>query len=133
MNQHIQYFHNPDNGRAADVSRDTSGRYAVHMRNGNLFIDSEFDIDSKDEALETAQDFINGRVTNVEMIVRLMERANSGPLIQGFVVEALGRYADQVKDAAPEQLGGVAAFINPDAWRACAQEVSDTLKKHLEN
>ena len=62
--------------------------------------------------------------TNVQRIKRIMENAESGPLMQCFVIDALAQHADRVRaefEENPHWMDG--NFINPEAWKACALEV----------
>jgi hypothetical protein len=59
--------------------------------------------------------------TNTEVITNLMEFSRMGPLMQGFIIEALRIYADAVinrQDELPKN-----GLISAAAWVACAQEV----------
>ncbi len=71
------------------------------------------------------------RLTNTQMLTRLMEFAQSGPLMQAFILEAIGRYAKTCAEQDP------AVFDSPilvgAAWHACAVEARDTLEQHLKS
>lgn len=61
------------------------------------------------------------RTTNVEFVTELMEFANSGPIIQAFVLEALRLYAESVvqnQEQIPDN-----GFISRRLWVGCAEEV----------
>ena len=62
--------------------------------------------------------------TNVEFVERIMEFSRAGALIQPFVLTALEKYAQQVKQMPQEQRDqmdrGMIAFA---AWERCADEV----------
>lgn len=61
------------------------------------------------------------RATNVEFVTELMEFANSGPIIQAFVLEALHLYAESVvqnQEQIPDN-----GFISRRLWVGCAEEV----------
>lgn len=60
------------------------------------------------------------RKTNVERVTEFMEYSKTGALAQIFVMEAIGRYADQVLKAGPEACAS--AFIDGEAWCRVAQE-----------
>lgn len=69
--------------------------------------------------------------TNEQLIERLMKRPRSGPLMQGYILEALAKYSELIVKATDDELGGPNAIIHPPAWRACAQEVLDNINEHL--
>jgi hypothetical protein len=59
--------------------------------------------------------------TNVEVLNEFMEFGS--PLRQGFVVEALTRYAKQVTSNPDAVRAGMKdAFISADAWIQCAED-----------
>lgn len=138
---HIRTFRG-DSGRTATVYFDRhDGQYEVQLKDGagndhppEIFALDEYGegaagaAAAKQDAIDAAQTFVDGHPTNVEVIVRLMERAQSGPLMQAFVVEALIHYADQVVGAAADYDGGV---VSMRAWKACAEEAQRTLNNHL--
>ena len=59
--------------------------------------------------------------TNVQFLTALIK--NADPLLQMFIVESLGRYADQVAAAAPLEHG----FIDGRAWKRTAQRLGEQL------
>ena len=66
------------------------------------------------------------RETNTKFIVRLMDQASTGPLMQAFVLEAMRIYASDVltlETPADAESG----FISWNAWQACAAEVDQAL------
>lgn len=68
------------------------------------------------------------RPTNVEFLTELMEYSNYGPLMQGFVMEALRTYAQAVvqrQDELPTD-----GFVSPAAWAGCASELLEKLEAH---
>ncbi len=56
-------------------------------------------------------------ITNVELINKLMTHSQQGVLMQAFIIEALGKYAEQTKVSPP---WSNQSFISEAAWRACA-------------
>jgi hypothetical protein len=71
--------------------------------------------------------------TNAETLEHLMNWAKSGPIVQLFIMDALGKYADRVgqltDEQAIEQIGDN-GFISPIAWRNAAREIKTTLDDH---
>lgn len=71
------------------------------------------------------------RLTNTQMLTQLMEFAKAGPLMQAFILEAIGRYAKECAKQDP------AVFDSPilvgAAWHSCAVEARDTIEKHLKS
>ena len=62
------------------------------------------------------------RKTNIERVTEFMEYGS--PLRQGFVIEAITRYADQVA-AADQQGFNKNAFISFEAWQQVAKEAQE--------
>jgi hypothetical protein len=72
--------------------------------------------------------------TNKQFVADLMDYSSVGALSQVFLLQALESYSAQVLAASNEQLGGDRAFINPDAWKACARETLENLSRYyMEN
>jgi len=69
--------------------------------------------------------------TNIEFVTRVMDFADTGPLMQAFVLQALEQYAKTVAKASDADLGGDLAMVPPDVWRRCATELSAKIKEHL--
>lgn len=64
--------------------------------------------------------------TNVEFVTDLMERSRHGPLIQGFVIQALAEYSAAVAKGGPEACDS--AMVSGHAWHGCAVELQEKLK-----
>ena len=66
------------------------------------------------------------RDTNTKFIVRVMDHASTGPLMQAFVLEALRIYSANIlaTETPPDAETG---FISWNAWRACAAEADQAL------
>ena len=64
--------------------------------------------------------------TNVQLVTRLMEFSQQGPLMQAFVIEALASYAQDTLD---QEKWSNHSFINQDTWKACAAEVKKTIEE----
>lgn len=64
------------------------------------------------------------RETNTKFVVRLMDQASTGPLMQAFVIEALRDYSARVMAAEPRADNG---FVSWTAWHACAAETDQAL------
>ena len=62
--------------------------------------------------------------TNVQLINDLMTHSKQGVLMQAFIIEALGKYAEQTKVSPP---WSNQSFISEAAWRACADEALDAI------
>ena len=70
--------------------------------------------------------------TNIEAVTEMMNFSEYGALAQVFIIEAIGKYADQVAKATPEQLASLRdSFFSPEAWQGVAREVREKLNKHL--
>ena len=65
------------------------------------------------------------RMTNTEFVVHLMEYSRNGPLMQMFVIDALGKWADRVAASPPIEHG----LINGEAWKDCAVELRERLNE----
>lgn len=66
--------------------------------------------------------------TNTERLTRLMENSHCGPIMQGFIMNAILEQARAVKmhmDANPD-LMNADWIVNPKAWHACAAEIVAT-------
>lgn len=73
----------------------------------------------------------NAPETNVEAITRLMEWSNNGALMQGFVIEAVAKYAEQVQNMPQDQRDRMDAGLLPYApWKACADEALAFVNAH---
>ena len=64
--------------------------------------------------------------TNTKFVVRLMDQASTGPLMQAFVLEALRDYSARMLAAEPPA-DADAGFITWTAWHACAAETDQAL------
>jgi hypothetical protein len=64
--------------------------------------------------------------TTTKFVVRVMEQASTGPLMQAFVLEAMRIYAADIlaTETPPDAETG---FISWNAWRACAAEADQAL------
>ena len=63
--------------------------------------------------------------TNIEFITELMDFPRSGPLMQGFVMTALEKYALRSKSITEEEWGQ--SMISLPAWKMCANEILEKL------
>lgn len=140
----IRTIHNPDNGRAADVYFDDDGTYVVeyHALAGNFdeetFSPSEYDhLDAlkaaaraESDAIWAAGDFTKAKVTNTEFIVHLMQTAQSGALMQAFIIDALTKHSEAVVEAPIEKFDPN-GWVNPIAWKRCAAELQASITAHL--
>jgi len=64
------------------------------------------------------------RDTNTKFIVRMMDQASTGPLMQAFILEAVRNYAAEIlATETPTKTG----FISWAAWQACAAEADQAL------
>ena len=70
------------------------------------------------------------RHTNKQLVINLMDHSSAGALSQVFVLQALENYSAQVLAASNDQLGGDRAFVNPEAWKACARETLEKISCH---
>jgi hypothetical protein len=66
------------------------------------------------------------RKSNPEFIADLMRYASAGPLMQAFVIEALGRYAAEVLASDPPA-NAENSVISWTAWAACAAEITQAM------
>lgn len=61
--------------------------------------------------------------TNVEFLTELMEYSKFGPMVQGFVIQALHEKADEsAKDPHPERYD--CGLFDGTYWQAIAQDVA---------
>ena len=68
------------------------------------------------------------RETNEQLVIRLMRFSRNGALMQVFVLTALQRYAELVKDAKPEEVQS--AMIPAEAWKRVADELLEEIERH---
>lgn len=62
--------------------------------------------------------------TNEEFLARLMQWSDNGPLMQGFIMEALRIYSEQVITMPDDQRASMdRGFIAYSAWESYAKEV----------
>lgn len=66
------------------------------------------------------------RETNTRFVVRLMDQASAGPLMQAFILEALRDYSAKIL-AIETPADADAGFITWTAWHACAAETDQAL------
>lgn len=66
------------------------------------------------------------RETNTKFIVRLIDQASTGPLMQAFVLEALRDYSARIL-ASETPADAESGFITWTAWHACAAETDQAL------
>lgn len=69
---------------------------------------------------------------NLEMIRKLMEHSNAGPVMQAFILQALISHAEKMLKATDEQLGGDRGLVSPTVWRTCAGEVQKAMDERLD-
>lgn len=128
---HLKTFRNPDTGRRAVVEQmvgpAVGPAFTVTKTNGQLALGVEH-FETKERALEEADDWTKGRATNVERVLHMMENAKSGPLMQGFIMTALERFAQQVHEA-PLETFEKQTVVHAPAWKACGTELYEYLKK----
>lgn len=70
--------------------------------------------------------------SNVEMVIRIMEQSEAGPLMQAFVIDALWKQVDRVieyYDEHPEELENNNLLISGMAWQGCALALQKELQK----
>ena len=61
--------------------------------------------------------------TNIQLVTELMTHSQQGVLMQAFIIEAIAKYAEQVKaNPLPDN-----SFISAQAWGACADEALDAI------
>ena len=61
--------------------------------------------------------------TNIELVTEMMSYSKQGVLMQAFIIEAIAKYAESVKENPLPDNG----FISPHAWDACASEALDAI------
>jgi len=69
------------------------------------------------------------RKTNVEFITEVMEYSRCGALMQGFVIDSIGKMARAVLDAGEPEDDGK-GLVNSQAWYQCAKELDEKLTEH---
>lgn len=67
--------------------------------------------------------------TNIEAVTQLMDFSQHGALMQGFVLQAIEQYAQQVL-ANKDQISDT-GMISKQAWVGCAQEALGHVTAHL--
>ena len=72
------------------------------------------------------------RKTNTEFVAQLMDFAQTGSLMQAFVMTALEKYSAQILDAEQDDWAAN-GFISFEAWQASAREVRDSLDTHFKS
>jgi len=61
--------------------------------------------------------------TNIQLVTHMMTHSKQGVLMQAFIIEAIAKYAEQVKASPlPDN-----SFISAHAWGACADEALDAI------
>lgn len=68
------------------------------------------------------------RRTNVQWVKHAMEYSKFGALSQAFIMEAIGRYANQIAELDPARLDS--ALISGEAWVGVAKEIKASLDAH---
>jgi hypothetical protein len=69
------------------------------------------------------------RKTNVQIVKGIMEFSKHGVIAQAFVMEAIGRYAEEVAKATPEQLAPMdSGMIHSSVWQETAKEILHKLQ-----
>ena len=63
---------------------------------------------------------------NEQIVNRLMMEAKAGRTMQAFIIEAISIYSQLVSND-PDKWSP--ALINPNAWKAMADECTETLEK----
>lgn len=72
------------------------------------------------------------RETNIQALTRIMEFARSGPLMQVFILDQLGKSCDYlIKNEEKVRVALEGSMVHPDSWMACAKELKQELDKHL--
>lgn len=111
-----------DNGRNAVINQLSGGEFQVDFTgaNGSVIPQKPEVCESKADAIEAAEDFCAGSMTNVEKVVMLMEWGSPvGALIQPFVMVAIEKYAEQVIAAGAAKVDS--PMIAGEAWVAAAE------------
>jgi hypothetical protein len=110
------------------ITRTTAGEFRVNHCEGKeetAYYTDDLD-DARDTGLHMAHD--KPRETNVEFLTRVMEFAKSGPLMQGFIMDALLKGAERVTSNEAEVLKLLKdSFVSGPAWIACARELRDEI------
>lgn len=65
-------------------------------------------------------------LTNVELVVEMMEYSRYGAVVQLLIVEAIRKYPEAVSQADPATFDS--PFINGTVWVAVAEEVRQKMK-----
>lgn len=66
------------------------------------------------------------RETNTKFIVRLMDQASTGPLMQAFLLESLREYSAKIL-ATEAPADADTGLVTWTAWHACAAEADQAL------
>ncbi len=74
------------------------------------------------------------QLTNTQAVKEMMDFSAHGALAQLFIIDAIGKAADNIAAADLDELSaafGPNAFVSADAWQAVAKEVKAKLDAHL--
>jgi hypothetical protein len=70
------------------------------------------------------EDQMKKNMTNEEFLVHLMNFSRNGALMQGFIMEGLRIYSEQVLEMDDEDRAKMnKSFIPYDSWASCAREM----------
>lgn len=71
----------------------------------------------------------DARATNAEFMAWLVENGSPNPLIQGFVPEAVAKYAEIIIADADKlrKQSGENPLVNPEAWLSVAKDALDAI------
>lgn len=70
-------------------------------------------------------------MTNVDVLVELMEYSKFGPLAQMFIIDTIARQARAVAGADPTTVAWDAGLVSFEAWQGVAREIAEKLDAHL--
>ena len=78
-------------------------------------------------SLETSESHVsNVRQTNIEFLTDLMDFAKTGPMVQLFVLDAVGKHARRIVENEAEVLESMKdSFVRGESWVAAAKEIKE--------
>lgn len=101
------------------VASEDDDTFRIRLADGNEYIADGCDLSPHPDAPET----------NEEFLIRLLEWSRSGALMQGYVMEALRIYSEQVIAMPEDQRANMdRGLIAYSAWESCAKEFLEELE-----
>lgn len=71
----------------------------------------------------------NKHKTNQEIVLEIMNHSSRGALVEAFIIEAIGQYAEKFADQDPSAFKKD-SWIDPEAWITVANEVKAKMEEY---